>query len=108
MLEAAKEAEKIAEYQISELLLKKAIQIREEIFGNKHPELAVYYNNLGSLYKRAGAYEKAIFYLETGLKIREEMYGEDSADTANSYNNLGTVYDRIGEKIKHYFITKKH
>jgi len=60
--------------------------------GEKHPDTAISYNNLASLYNSKGEYNKAEPLYKKALKIREEVLGEQHPDTANSYWNLGLFY----------------
>jgi tetratricopeptide (TPR) repeat protein len=41
-----------------------------KILGGEHPNVATSYNNLGSIYKSKGEYDKAIEYYTKSLAIR--------------------------------------
>ena len=83
---------KIKYIKISELIIKK--------IDSKSENTAPLYNNLASLYKLMGEYEKAKPLFEKALMIREEILGENHPDTASSYNNLALFYEVTGEYKK--------
>ena len=97
----------VAEYKKAEELYKKALEIRERILGEEHPDTATSYNNLGVVYARQGEYKKAEELYKKALEIRERILGEEHPDTATSYNNLGVVYARQGEYKKAEELYKK-
>ena len=70
----------------------KALKIRLDLFGEKHPDVARSYHNLGFAYRDKGDLDQAIEYLNKALKIRLDLFGEKHPDVAGGYNNLGTVY----------------
>ncbi len=67
---------------------KKALEIREEVLGDKHPDIASSYNNMASVYDSQGNYPKALELNQKALKIRETVLGDKHPDTAASYNNI--------------------
>ena len=79
---------------------KKAMRIRLDIFGEKHPDVAASYNNVGCTYGELGEYEKELEYLLKALDIRRDIFGEKHPDVAASYNNVGCTYGELGEHEK--------
>jgi len=77
-----------AQYQQAEPLYQRALAIREEVLGPKHPDTAQSLNNLAALYHEQGKYEQAEPLFERALAIREEVLGSNHPDTATSLNNL--------------------
>lgn len=67
--------------------------IREEILGKKHPDTAISYNNLASVYRNQGRYKEAEELYKKSLCIREKVLGNNHPDTAAGYSNLATIYD---------------
>lgn len=65
-------------------------------YGERHSEIAMRYNNLGSAYSSKGEYERAIGYYEQALDIDKQFYGERHPDIAILYNNLGGAYESKG------------
>jgi len=52
---------------------RKALDIRLEILGEKHPDVAISYNNLGAIYYQTGDYEKAVSFYRKALNIGLEI-----------------------------------
>jgi tetratricopeptide (TPR) repeat protein len=86
-----------AQYAEVEPLYKRALAIREEVLGEKHPDTAQSLNNLGLLYKIQGKYAEAELLYERALAIYEEVLGEKHHDTALSLNNLAGLYYTQGK-----------
>ncbi|CAF1261807.1 unnamed protein product [Adineta steineri] len=63
-------------------------------------EKVVYYNQLGSVKRSQGDYEKAIWYHEQGLEIQQKTLPSNHPNLATSYNNIGSVYCSMGEYSK--------
>jgi len=78
----------------------KALNIDIEVLGEKHPDVAISYNNLGSMYNKIGEYEKASNFHNKALNIKIKVLGEKHPEIASSYDNLGDVYNKIGEYEK--------
>ncbi|MEE0961827.1 MAG: DUF2225 domain-containing protein [Bacteroidales bacterium] len=78
----------------------KALKIRKEVLGEKHPDTAGSYIGIGSVYKILGDYDKALEYHNKALEIYKEVLGEKHTDTAASYVGIGNVYDDLGDYNK--------
>ncbi|XP_078345306.1 uncharacterized protein LOC144630816 [Oculina patagonica] len=87
----------VCQYDLSMSYHKKALNIKKNIYGEEHADVAVSYNNLGLVYRKLGQYNEAKEYQEKGLVIRKKIYGEEHAAVATSYNNLGVVYQDLGQ-----------
>ena len=87
----------IGEYSLAEGFHKKALMIREKIFGEDHTDTASSYNNLASVYISLGEYNQAKELLEKALVIWKKINGENHVDVATSYENLALVYSSLGE-----------
>ncbi|MCP4149623.1 MAG: tetratricopeptide repeat protein [bacterium] len=77
-----------------------ALKIDRDVFGKKHPNVAIRLNNLGAAWNDLGETQRAIEYYEQALKIWTEAYGEKHPNVAASLNNLGSVYFNLGQKKK--------
>ncbi|MBE9569103.1 MAG: tetratricopeptide repeat protein, partial [Proteobacteria bacterium] len=77
--------------------VKKSLLLRKELFGEKHPDVATSYNNLGMVYRARGQLDQAISYHEKSLVLSKELFGEKHPYVATSYNNLGGVYEARGQ-----------
>ena len=90
----------VGQYRETEKLFNSLLKIDRERWGENHPEVAIGYSNMGSVYEEQGEYEKAKGLYEKSLRIRERMLGEDHPDTASSYSKMGSVYEEQGEYEK--------
>ena len=90
----------VGQYRETEKLFNSLLKIDRERWGENHPEVAIGYSNMGSVYEEQGEYEKAKGLYEKSLRIRERMLGEDHPDTARSYSALAGVYKKQGEYEK--------
>ncbi|OCQ91517.1 hypothetical protein BCR12_11900 [Limnothrix sp. P13C2] len=80
------------DYEAAEPLLRRSLEIREQVLGANHPDTADSLHNLAELYKSQGRYEAAEPLYQRSLEIREQVLGADHPDTANSLNNLAHLY----------------
>ncbi|MEL6593265.1 MAG: tetratricopeptide repeat protein [Bacteroidota bacterium] len=78
--------------------------------GDKHIELAIPYNFVGSIYGNRGNYELATQYFSKGLAIRIHNLGADSKMLGSSYYNIGASYRIQGnyEQALEYFLKSYH
>ena len=95
----------VGQYRETEKLFNSLLKIDRERWGENHPEVAIGYSNMGSVYEEQGEYEKAKELYEKSLRIHERVLGEGHPDTASIYNNLGLVYaaQREYEKAEKLF-----
>ncbi|MFC5044392.1 tetratricopeptide repeat protein [Aquimarina hainanensis] len=70
---------------------KKSLNLRQKIYGDKHPEVAGSLINVGLTYQNLGL-EKGLSYCYKGLEIFKNAYGENNSIIADMYQNLGTTY----------------
>jgi tetratricopeptide (TPR) repeat protein len=62
-------------------LYRKAIEIRESIFGPDHPDVALFLFNLGVCYGKMSRLDLAKPCLYRALKIRKRVYGPNHQST---------------------------
>ncbi len=87
-------------YEEAEPLYKQALSLRQELLGERHPDVASSLNNLAALYYWQGRCEEAEPLYKQALSLRQELLGERHPDVASSLNNLALLYDwqgRYGE-----------
>ena len=60
-------------------------RIEEAKLGEDHPETAVTYSNIASVYHAQGEYEQALAWHNKALAITEAKLGKDHPDTASTY-----------------------
>ena len=71
--------------------LEKQLKIQKEKLGEKHPEIASSYGNLGDYCLLHGENDKAIEYFLKAVEIKENLEKEDLI-LANYYDSLGWCY----------------
>ncbi|AXT62501.1 CHAT domain-containing protein [Aquimarina sp. AD10] len=88
------------EYDKALEYLKKALQSNFEIYGTKHPVVALNYNNIGNVCRLKGEYDQALNYYNKALKIRESTLDKNNSEIAYSYNDIGELYNLKKEHNK--------
>ena len=87
-------------YGKAEPLLKEALEIRQKVLGQEHPDTATNLNGLAMLYWVMGDHAKAEPLFKEALEIRRKVLGPEHPDTAQSLNNLAVLYKRMGDYAK--------
>jgi tetratricopeptide (TPR) repeat protein len=72
-------------------LYERALAIRKEVLGERHPHHAASLNNLALLLRLQGDYAAARPLFEQALAICKEVLGERHPDYATSLNNLSAL-----------------
>jgi tetratricopeptide (TPR) repeat protein len=90
----------IARYQDAIDAYSKALEIDLKTVGDKHPNIARSYNNLGGTWHTLGDSKKAIGYYEKAIKIDLAALGENHPSVARDYNNLGAAWNTLGDSKK--------
>jgi tetratricopeptide (TPR) repeat protein len=72
-------------------LYDEAIALTRQVYGERHPYVAIRLENLGDVYRLKREYAKANALLDEVLAIREEAYGKDSTVVASTRFNMGVV-----------------
>ena len=65
--------------------------------GEKHHDVAICYNSIGTIYVDMGDYKKGIEFYQKALAIQQSVYGENNPDVAQSYHDMGMGYSYLGE-----------
>ncbi len=86
---------KTRQYQRSETLLLRCIEIYQNTSREDDPELAPVFNNLASLQKQKGNWNKALYYYQKSLVLIEKKWGNQHIKVATIYNNVGGVYESL-------------
>lgn len=73
-----------------------ALKIRQQLFGEQHPDTALSIFNVGKTYVELGDYKKALDYQLRALEIQKKLLGEQHPDTATSLHNVGCSYLLLG------------
>ena len=74
----------------------KALESGLKTYGEKHPDVAIRWNNLGAAWKELGDYKKAIGYYEKARVIFETILGKDHPYTKSVKQKLEIV--KAGKK----------
>ena len=99
-IEQAKEEQDKAHYNESVRLLQKAQEIKENLLGPQHLEIAGVQQLLADVYKYQGKYKEAELLYQESLQIRKKILEEEHPDTVLIYNNLAYVYQEQGKYNK--------
>lgn len=79
-------------FSLGEPLLRRALDMREQLMGPEHLDVSVSLTNLASLSWRLGAYSQAVPLYQRVLCIREQQLGPEHLDVAEALNDLALVY----------------
>ena len=74
-----------------------ALEIRKEIFGADHPDVAECLNGLGMLARARGDYGEAERLYREALDLRRAALGDTHLSVAETMNNLGVLLKKKGE-----------
>ena len=69
-----------------------------EIFGERHPDVATSYNNIGAVYDSQGNYPAALEYYSKALDIRLEVFDECHPLVGDVCLKIAMVYANIGDE----------
>ena len=68
------------------------MQIHEKILGEKHPDTAISYNNLASMYERQEKFKIALDYYLKAYQILALKFGLQHPHTQFVYENIKAAY----------------
>ena len=81
-----------ASYAEAESYYRQALEIREQVPGPEHPDVAISLSNLASLYWDQSKYTLVEPLIIRALSIREQSLGPDHPDVATNLNALALLY----------------
>ena len=84
------------QYALAEPLLQKALDLRRNLLGDEHEDIAASLDQAASLYYYQGRYGEAEPLLQDALAIRKRLLGDEHPDVAQSLNNLALLYKNQG------------
>ena len=76
------------------------LSIDKELYGNRHPGVAIILSSLGLAWSALGDLKKAIKYGEEALSINNETYGQKHIEVAICLSNLGGAWLARGDSKK--------
>ena len=77
----------------AESLIRRALDIDEQTYGAKHPQVATALNNLAQLLKATNRLMEAEPLMRRALDINEQFYGAVHPDVATCLNNLAQLLE---------------
>ncbi|MCY7331458.1 MAG: tetratricopeptide repeat protein, partial [Pseudanabaena sp. CAN_BIN31] len=83
-------------YALAEDPHQRGLKARQELLGDRHPDVATSLNNLAGLYYSQGRYAEAEPLYQQALLLRQELLGDRHPDVATSLNNLAELYRSQG------------
>lgn len=87
----------VADFERALAFHRAALQIRREVFGPGHPNIAASLNNLGSVLKDQGDLDGAEEMFRQALAMDERTYGLDDPEVAADLNNLAVLLTNQGQ-----------
>jgi tetratricopeptide (TPR) repeat protein len=88
---------KAGRYKESLVFSQKVVELKERIYGKKHPETIKALHNLSMVFSHAGMLKEALELSEKVAELSEKVLGEENPDTINALNNLSGNYVRMGK-----------
>lgn len=76
-----------------------ALDIRCQILGDTHVDVANTHNNMGIALGKLGRYSDAMKHLECALDIRLDAYGEEHPEIATTLHNIGNVLQQARDWV---------
>jgi tetratricopeptide (TPR) repeat protein len=78
----------------------KSLELKKELLGEYHPEVAMNLNNIAQIYSQFGKFDKALPFQEQAMVAYKKSFGEEHLDFATSVNNLALNYFEMGQYEK--------
>jgi tetratricopeptide (TPR) repeat protein len=76
---------------------KQALEMRRELLGDKHPDVAASLSNLASCHARLGNQPRALELGKQALEMRRELLGGKHPDVATSLSILASRHAELGD-----------
>ena len=74
-----------------------ALKGYQDLYKDKHENIATSLDNIGAVYRRLGQYDQAVEYFNQSLKMRQMLYEGNHEEIATSLQHLGGVYRILGQ-----------
>ena len=78
-------------------LLNRALELGEKLYGQGHPVIAGYLNELAYVLEKLMDHDLAQMYINRAVKIDENVYGPDHPNVARDKAKLGSVLSGLGK-----------
>jgi len=79
----------LGEYEKSEAMHRRALELRREVFGDEDPDVAKSLNSLGGVLGSQSRLVEAEALLREALEMQKKLLGDEHPDIATTLNNLG-------------------
>ncbi len=76
---------------------REALELKREVFGPRHMEVAYSLSNMGNLFRDLGNYGEAQAMLEDAISVFADALGDDHANVAVVRIGLGHVFQEAGQ-----------
>ena len=87
----------LGQLTLAEPLYQQALEIRRQVFGECHPDVATSLNNLAVLYRSIGRFQEAVLLYRKSLEVYCRLPREHFDDFIATINNLALLYDLMGQ-----------
>jgi tetratricopeptide (TPR) repeat protein len=87
---------RLGQYEKSLELQRQCLDMKIQLFGERHIEVTASYNNIGCICDFLGRSEEALEIHKKSLEIEIESLGERDVNVATSYGNIGNTYYYLG------------
>ncbi len=92
----------LGDYRRALVYGQKALVIRKEVLGERHPDTAMSMNNIGMHYVKMGRLGQGLTFIEEALEITKELLGELHPKTLGVLNNLADALYKANRKQPAY------
>jgi eukaryotic-like serine/threonine-protein kinase len=79
-------------YPEAQIQFEKALELRQRVLGNEHPDTLIVDQNLAAIYLDQGKYSKAETLLSKTIEAQDRILGEQNPETLTSMYDLADVY----------------
>jgi len=87
----------LGQYDVALKMEEDALNIRQELLGQEHPDTGASMNNLAEVLRHQGKYEQAEEMIRQALELSETVLGKEHPDTLTNMNNLALVLGGQGK-----------
>lgn len=81
-------------------LMHKATVLKQKVYGDDSPEIALNYTFMGYMQHSRGQYDSALYYLNLALSIRQTQTPRDEVETSNVLFHMGNTHMVKGDLLK--------
>ncbi|NNE59268.1 MAG: tetratricopeptide repeat protein, partial [Woeseia sp.] len=84
-------------YEQAAILLQQALDLRRQVFGENHTEVARTNDRMGQVLTKIADYASADAALTAALTVRRELLGDENLEVAATLTNLAELRAHVGE-----------